>query len=361
MTGSAASGSWVALLLCAALLCGCTIAGPRTIGSGRIAYNEAIAETGSEQMLTALVRSRYGRQTSLLSVASVTANVRITAGSSIQLRFGDGDNYDGNLVPLTAHAIYEENPTISYVPVAGQRYISQLTTPVGMQVLASLSAAYFDPEPVFRVLIASVNGIRNPDFLFPGNEADPRFDRLVEILSSLTRRQRLHWVEDPDHPERYSMVIETGDAATFEQAGELISLLGLDGPSREERPLVLPVSLAIDGRPTGGVGILTRSVMRLAELLAAAVEVPADDLAAGTTLVYPPLGPAGQGLRVRAAASRPAGAAVAVPHGDHWFYIDDDDLATKGYFRLLTALWSVSIAESTSGTPGPVLTVPVSR
>lgn len=49
----------------------------------------------------------------LLAVASVTANVRIQANVGAQFGVGPESNYSGNLVPLRAGALYEENPTIS--------------------------------------------------------------------------------------------------------------------------------------------------------------------------------------------------------------------------------------------------------
>lgn len=59
---------------------------------------------------------------------------------------------------------------------------------------------------------------------------------------------------------------------------------------------------------------------------------------------------------------KPERTAVAVQHRDGWFYIDDNDQATKGFFKLLGALWSVTMAESAAmGTATPVLTAPVSR
>lgn len=59
---------------------------------------------------------------------------------------------------------------------------------------------------------------------------------------------------------------------------------------------------------------------------------------------------------------KPERTAVAVQHRDGWFYIDDNDQATKGFFKLPGALWSVTMAESAAmGTATPVLTAPVSR
>ena len=125
---------------------------------------------------------------------------------------------------------------------------------------------------------------------------------------------------------------------------------------------MIPVSLALNGRESESIGITTRSVMRLMEILSATVELPPEDMESGATKDYPLLGPIGRGLRISYSKEKPDRAAVAVQYRDGWFYIDDQDQTTKQYFRLLGALWSVSKAESTDKTSAaPILTVPVSR
>ena len=119
--------------------------------------------------------------------------------------------------------------------------------------------------------------------------------------------------------------------------------------------------LALDGRGSDGIGLITRSVADLVEILSAAIEVPDEDSRRGIASPYPPAGLAGRALRVRFSEDRPAGAAVAVPYREGWYFIDETDRATKRFFRLLSALWSVSIAEGTTHAAAPVLTVPVSR
>ncbi len=41
-------------------LAGCAVVGPSSISLGRASYNEAINKTEDEQLLTSIVRSRYG-------------------------------------------------------------------------------------------------------------------------------------------------------------------------------------------------------------------------------------------------------------------------------------------------------------
>jgi len=342
------------------MLTGCAVVGPSAIRSGRLAYNESINETNNQQMLLIVIYNRYAEKGNLLAVSSVTANVSIRTGGGIQLGSGDPDNYAGNLVPFSASSVYEENPTISYTPVAGEKYTRQLRSPLPINMLAQLAGTVTDPTYVYTALIANINGIHNPDFLFYPAEADPRFSRIVEIMKRLTQAQCLHWIEDPtDH--RFSIVIHDYPLEHAAMVSELLALLSLPAPQDPSARLILPVSLALDGRGTGGIGIITRSVFDLGEILSAAIEVPAGEELDGITINYPPPGLAGKELRIHYSRDRPAHEYVSVRHRGGWFYIDDTDQATKRFFGLLSDLWSVTIAESTAGTAAPVLTVPVSR
>jgi hypothetical protein len=247
--------------------------------------------TASHKMLMAVIHNRYLETGSLLAVASVTANVRVRAGVEAQLGFGNTDNYSGNLVPFSASTIYEENPTICYTPAAGEKYIRQVMTPLPVSALAQLAGASANPAPVYNLLVSSVNGIYNQEFLYSPAGPDPRFSRFVSILSELTRMNRLHWIEDPRHTGNFSIVINHHEPIYTDEIKELLQLLGLPASKADSSTVILPVSLAHDGRDSGGIGIATRSVYRLVEILSAAVEIPEQDKANGVTADYPPLGP----------------------------------------------------------------------
>jgi len=352
----------VAAVVLVCLLAGCAVAGPTAIRSGRLAYNEAITETNNQQLLMAVIQNRYEETGSLLGVASVTANVRVRTRAGIQLGFGDADNYTGNLVPFDAGVVYEENPTISYMPVVGVKYASQLFYPMPVTALAQLAGTLTAPAYIYSTLVSSVNGIRNPSFLFPPDEPDPRFDRFVLIMTTLTRAGRLHWAGDLPDQDDLSLIIDHYAPTYVAEVNELLRLLGLPAPKDHSAPVILPVSLALDGRESGGIGIITRSIYTLMEMLSAAIEVPEKDQHNGATASYPALGLAGKDLRVRYSSSKPEHATVAVKYRDGWYFIDETDSATKRFFRLASRLWSIAIAESTTRSPGaPVLTVPVSR
>jgi hypothetical protein len=350
------------LSLLGSLLAGCTVVGPTSISSGRLAYNEAITTTDNQQMLMVLIQNRYGERGHLLTVASVTANVSVTTSAGIQAGFGSTSDYRGNLVPFAGSVVYEENPTISYVPVSGEEYLSELTAPISLKLLAQISRTMINPEPALSAFITSANYIYNPNFDFGKEPEDPRFEEFVNILATLTREHRLHWVQSTTDQARFSIVIDQSEARHAAQVKQLLQLLNLPAAKPGQRQVVIPLFLALDGAAVGGLGITTRSVWDLVEILSAAIEVPAQDAAARVVTPAPPPGRVGRQLKIAFSTQEPEHAYIAVAYREGWFYIDEGDLFTKEYFKILGSLWTMTMSKAIGqGDAAPLLTVPVSK
>ena len=158
------------------------------------------------------------------------------------------------------------------------------------------------------------------------------------------------------------MVIEPTTAQDRAAADELLTLLELPAAQADAHRITVPVFMALHGEEAGGMGMATRSLWELVEILTAAVQVPAADLESGTASAYPRAGRPGRDLKISYSEDRPERPYIAVEHRDGWFYIDERDAATKRYFKLFGSLWSAAMAESLGqGSSTPVLTVPVSR
>ena len=350
--------------LCAVLsgvLTSCTLVGPATVNSGRLAYNESIVETNNQQLLLLVLRNRYGERGNLLALNSVTANVSVTTKVSTQLGFGDSGDYLGNLVPFGAGVVYEENPTIFYSPVGGEKYANRLMSPLSLRELMLFASNLTDPTRIYFTFVSKINDIHNPSFLYDSQPVDPRFSRLIELFSKLDKAQRLHWTKNSQNSGRYSIVIDHYWPDYSADVAEIYKLLDLPAPETFSSRMVIPVSPGPDNPVQGGVSISTRSIYRLLDILSAAIDVPEQDQINRKALSYPPPGLVGQKLRVRRASVAPETASTAVQYRDAWYYIDDTNQNTKLFFRLVTTLMSVSIADSTSNGAAPLLTVPVSN
>jgi hypothetical protein len=182
------------LVLCA--LSGCAMVGPKSISMGRADYNDAINKTEDEQMLLTIVKGRYGETSSLLAVTGVAANVRFISNAGAQVGIGPSNSYAGNLVPFSAGLAYEENPTITYSPVQGERYLRQLLSPIPLNILGLIIRATDSQAAYLTMLANRINDLRNPDFLGRlSAEPDLRFQRFVELNRELDKACVLQWVE----------------------------------------------------------------------------------------------------------------------------------------------------------------------
>jgi hypothetical protein len=105
--------------------------------------------------------------------------------------------------------------------------------------------------------------------------------------------------------------------------------------------------------------MLTRSMLEIMLELGFGIDVPEADIKAGRVLPgrrqsdsapYTPL------TRIRSGAEAPANAYVSVPYRGPWYWIDDNDVASKSTFTFLLILFS--LAETGQGAAAPVVTVP---
>ena len=146
------------------------------------------------------------------------------------------------------------------------------------------------------------------------------------------------------------------DAKTEAEISEIRKMLGLDPRAREFR--VIYGSIASNDKE---IAILSRSVLQVIMNLASFIEVPETHVAekrvnptstekGADGSPVPPL------MRVRSSSEKPEDAFVAVPYRNHWFWIDDKDLRSKGLFSFL--MFIMNLVDTGVKEGAPVVTIP---
>ncbi len=342
---------------------GCSSVGPSHLSRGRAAYNEVLTETNAEQSLAYIVKMRYGVLSSMLSVASITANIRIGAKADVNIGVGPSENYAGNLVPLSGGFTYEENPTISYIPVEGQKYLSRLMSPVSINLLIPLMNSFVDQEDTMTLIIERINQIPNPDFL-PSVEMaiDDRFAKLAKLMKELSIGDALQFIQSAEEGADFYLWIHNYAPYYTKQVKGLLEILNINDIPAKGEDIFLPVSAGRQGPTSWYISIHTRSILRLAKIFAATVDVPEEDYTRGLTVEGPPLGLIGKLIKIRRSQNRPENTVIATKYRNWWYYIDGGDQKSKLSFAIFQSLFAYLLTV-TSGEvrSAPVLTVPVAK
>lgn len=340
----------------AAAVSGCAWLGPDIVRSGRPAYNDAILATSDQQLLQNIVRMRFVDSIGFLAVSSVTANVSVSATGGVQLGFGSESNYSGNLVPFAGTLRTEQNPTISYTPVAGDHLLRQFAAEVPLDLAILIVKGAHSHARAWYAIVRRVNNLRNPDFPEPPEFiVDPRFAEVVELAGHLQRRGSLYWARLAGAQAGHAVVLHSYSPNNSREAARLLDLLGIKKPDREGDDVVIPVRLAVGMPAPGSISVETRTLLDLMRLAAASIDLPPDTYGAAR---FPATGPAGRGIRIHSSTTAPSQPRVVVQYRERWYWIDDDDDASKQWFNMLQALVAAQLPGGSTGT-APVLTIPV--
>jgi hypothetical protein len=339
-------------------LSACAVVGPQSITGGRGLYTDVINRTEDEQILNMLVRLRYDETFGMLSVASVTANLRFSAQVATNIGIGDSDDYAGALVPLSAGIAYEENPTISYVPLSGEDFMRRMLAPVSVNSWVLLGGTAKHPGHVLALAVHRINGLRNS---LPGDEPpSSEFARMVDLYDQLRRAGVLDLAQIPADGDgrAYFWDIHDYEDTQRDNVRELLDLLGIEA-KLDGAVILLPIREAVGGS-TDAVHVQTRSAWDVLRVFGAGIEVPSSHLAAGIVeSVAWAIPPAERFITIRSSEKRPDDATVRIRFRDRWFYVDATDTQSKRAFMFLRTFVGIRLADPAAVQQAPVLTVPV--
>ncbi len=382
---------WVVLAfpvsLCALL--GCAGIGPSTVVPARFDYTAAIGDSWKQQMLINLVKMRYGDPPVFLDVASVISQYQIVAGANWSGTFNNESSSNtqtlgatGNLADPVTGAInwgsalgspflsnsqnfgvtggYADRPTITYLPLSGDKFTRTLMKPIPPSALLSLIQAGYPVDLVLRICTHSVNGVRNRcGASTRSRHADPDFypllERLRRIQDSGAMGLRVHKTGESE-AIMMSFRGRKVDTQMEEDVAFVRKTLGLDLACAEFR-----VVYGSSARDSEELAILSKSVLEILVEFASSIDVPIkhveekrvnptmpDDMVAGE--------PVASLIRIQSSRLLPDDAFIAVPYRNHWFWIDDRDMRSKSLFSFLMFIFSLTDTEGKQGAP--VITIP---
>lgn len=353
------------IILIATWLIGCHQVGPGSVRTSRSNYNIAIQQTSSEQLLLNLVRLRYRDTPYFMEVASVSTSFVFDASASASASLPESE---GKIYGFGAGVGYTERPTITYTPLQGDKFVTQLMSPVDLDTILLLYHSGWSIERIFRISLQSINGVRNaPGASGPTPDYVPEYKDFREV-AKLLRQLQLRRVLDMGHatfedPNKPSVEIRIADRALgWNEVKQFCDLLDLEYGRTNFR-----LTTAVGGGGKDRIAAVPRSLMGSLFYVSQSVEVPLEDERMGRVTVTRDVGEnrfdwrevTGGLMHIHSSKRQPTNAYLAIYYRGSWFHIDDSDLTSKSTFSLLMQLFALQAGEVKS--TAPILTLPVSR
>jgi hypothetical protein len=347
------------LLSCLVLLglIGCTSIGPPTLRRDRLDYADALADAAKRETLLNIVKLRYADTPSLVTVSQLVAGYtlegRVNLGSDF---FTDSFDFSDD-VAVSVGGTFSDRPTVTYTPIKGDDFARVMLTPIPPSELFAMLAAGAPADLTLGLAVQSMNGLSNwtADARGPAR-FDPDFAEVLDLLGELRNDGVLGFRFDTQTgPRTVYLLLEDAEGLPLDpRARRLLELLGLDPTARS-----FPIRFGFGEARTTEIRLYTRSLTEILSNLAAQIEVPADNVAAGRTyrtqagLTGLPSIPY---LAVSAREVRPYEAFVAVDYRGTWYWIDDRDYVSKRVFSILMLI--LNLVDKGREAQLPVITIP---
>lgn len=179
-------------LFCLTMLSGCL--SPVTLTRAVIAYDDAITEAHSKQLLLNIARAQHHQPIHFTGVSNIAAtfDFRFTAGATPALT-GDASR---TILPVIGGSV-AENPTISIAPIEGEEFTKRLLTPFHESKLTLLLRQGIDIDLLLRLMAKELRvNHRDGAIAYRNNPSD-------RIGYEMFRRVVLHLSAVQDHNSLY--------------------------------------------------------------------------------------------------------------------------------------------------------------
>lgn len=344
---------WILIPVCLMLATssGCTSIGSRSLSPDRLGYIQDLSESWKQQMLLNIVRLRYFDPPMFLDVTSIINQYglenQVNANAALTWPMPDTA---GRSAGISGYSRYSDKPTITYVPLSGQKFTKSLLTPISPVAVVTLIQNGWPIDMVFSLMVKTVNGVNNGAKLGVDatvNNAD--FQNLVQAMRTI----QLAGVSDirlekAGETEAVVFVIsDTVDKEKYREQTETIRTILKLKPGADKYKIVFGTLPRDDEE----IALMTRSMMEMMIQIAASADVPAQHVAEKRVKETMPFFSERWATQIHSSRDKPKDAFTAIQYADHWFWIDNMDISSKRNFALLMIFMSLTESEQKTGAP----------
>jgi hypothetical protein len=326
----------------------------------RFDYSSAIGDSWKQQTLLNIVKLRYMDLPVFVDVASIVSGYSMQTGVSVNGILSSERAIQGNYASIGGQAIYTDRPTITYVPMTGEKFLRGLITPIDPKNVFFLLQAGYAADFILGMAVESLNGVRNRSTAGGVvREADPEFTRALELLREVQAAGAFGMRVEEDKIKGSTGVVffrrDDVPPEIAEKGAEIRRLLKLPV---EPQKFVLTYSPA-RGTDTE-LAVNSRSMLQIMQAFASHVDVPEPHLKDRSAWPSFETLTEAEGTRqnvvIYSGKEKPASAFAAVRYHDYWFWVENGDLRTK---RALTVvMFFFTLADTGNPEKLPLITIP---
>jgi len=343
----------------AVMFAGCAHLGPRSVPVDRFDYSTAIADSWKQQTLLNIVKLRYMDLPVFVDVASIVAGYSLQTGVAVNGVVSSENAIQGNYGSIGGQAIYTDRPTITYVPMTGEKFLRGLITPIDPKNIFFMLQSGYAADFLLGLTVESLNGVRNRSTAGGTvREADPEFLRALQLMREVQAAGAIGMRVEEDKAKGSTAVLffrrDDVPADIAEKAAEVRRLLKL---SADQQKFALTYSPARGAE--NELAVNSRSMLQIMGAFASYLDVPEahlNDHSAVPAFENAPTETRQDRVRIHSGKDKPAAAFAAVHYRDYWFWIDEGDWPTK---RALTAvMFFFTLADTGGNEKLPLITIP---
>jgi hypothetical protein len=322
-------------------------------------YSAAIGESWKQQTLLNIVKLRYMDLPVFVDVASIVAGYSMQTGVSLSGTSSSSTAVQGDFLSVGGSAIYTDRPTITYVPLTGEKFLRSLITPIDPKNIFFMLQAGYAADFILGLTVESLNGVRNRSTAGGiVREADPEFVRALRLMREVQTAGAVGLRVQEDKAKDETGVVffrrEGVPQEIVDKCAEIRRLLNLP-PDKQDFVLTYSPVRGTDNE----LAVNSRSMLQIMGAFSSYMDVPQEDLdnnRASPSFESASADSVQDMVRIHSGKERPVGAFAAVLYRNTWFWVDDGDLKTK---RALTAvMFFFTLTERRGEEPLPLVTIP---
>lgn len=348
-----------AALVVAVVLAGCKSIGPGTVATDRFDYSSSIADSWKQQTLLNIVKLRYMDLPVFVDVASIVAGYSLQTGVSVGGTVSTEKAVQGDFFTGSGQAIYTDRPTITYVPMTGEKFLRGLITPIDPKNIFFMLQSGYAADFILGLTVESLNGVRNRSTAGAEvREADPEFLRALQLLREVQFAGAVGMRVEEDKAKGATGVVffrrEDVPADIVEKAAEVRRLLKMPAEGQKFSLIYSP------GRGAENeLAVNSRSMLQIMVAFASYLDVPEEHLKDQSAMPsFENASPESRRdvVEIHSGKAKPLTAFAAVRYRDYWFWVENGDWRTK---RALTAvMFFFTLAETGDTAKLPLVTIP---